>query len=310
MTPGSTIGRCSHQASRRDRASAWLRWRRNALRQTGASAPASASSCAWHGSPAAACWCCAATRRRASRPCSTTPASRQTACWCSHASGVESEAQLPFAVLHQLLRPVLGELARCPGPQASALRGALGLEDVGGDERFLVSAAVLSLLDEAATGRRCCAWSTTPTGSTRPRPAPGRSSPAGSRPRPSSCCSRPGKARPAASRRRGCPSRARRGPRPRGRGELLEASAGRSQPAAARPARRRHRRHAAGPARAPVALSAAQLGRATSRRLDPLPVGRPGRAGVPGRVERLPARHRTPAAVAAADDEGDAGRRC
>ena len=64
--------------------------------------------------------------------------------------GIESEAHLPFAALHQLLRPVLRHLERIPGPQESALRGALGLGAGGGDDRFLVSLAVLSLLAETA----------------------------------------------------------------------------------------------------------------------------------------------------------------
>ena len=42
-------------------------------------------------------------------------------------AGVESEAELPFAALHRLLRPVLGLTGRLPGPQAAALGGALGL---------------------------------------------------------------------------------------------------------------------------------------------------------------------------------------
>jgi DNA-binding CsgD family transcriptional regulator len=72
------------------------------------------------------------------------------------ASGVESEAELPFAALHQLLRPVLGLAARLPGAQAEALGGALGLGPPGREEpedRFLVSVAVLSLLAEAAEDR-------------------------------------------------------------------------------------------------------------------------------------------------------------
>jgi DNA-binding CsgD family transcriptional regulator len=65
-------------------------------------------------------------------------------------SGVESEAHLPFAVLHQLLRPVVGLVENLPPPQAAALSGALGLTAGGGDDRFLVSLAALSLLAEAA----------------------------------------------------------------------------------------------------------------------------------------------------------------
>ena len=69
------------------------------------------------------------------------------------AAGVESEAELPFAALHQLLRPVLDLAGRIPEAQAAALGGALGLgpSEGRGDEdqdRFLVSVAVLSVLAE------------------------------------------------------------------------------------------------------------------------------------------------------------------
>ncbi|MBI0316885.1 ATP-binding protein, partial [Streptomyces javensis] len=48
-------------------------------------------------------------------------------------TGSESEANLTFAGLHQLLRPVLGETARLPGRQRAALLGAMGLgDDFGG----------------------------------------------------------------------------------------------------------------------------------------------------------------------------------
>ena len=69
------------------------------------------------------------------------------------ARGVESESELPFASLHQLLRPVLDHLERLPAPQRAALRGALGLERGVAEERFLVSAACLSLLSEIAERR-------------------------------------------------------------------------------------------------------------------------------------------------------------
>jgi DNA-binding CsgD family transcriptional regulator len=68
-------------------------------------------------------------------------------------AGVESEAQLPFAALHQIVRPVLEHVESLPQPQAAALRGALGLAAGGGEDRFLVSLAVLSLLAEAAEDR-------------------------------------------------------------------------------------------------------------------------------------------------------------
>jgi DNA-binding CsgD family transcriptional regulator len=69
------------------------------------------------------------------------------------ARGVESEAELAFAGLHQLLRPVLGRVDGLPAPQAMALRAAFGLERGRGDDRFLVSVAVLSVLAEAAERR-------------------------------------------------------------------------------------------------------------------------------------------------------------
>jgi DNA-binding CsgD family transcriptional regulator len=61
--------------------------------------------------------------------------------------GVESEAELPYAALHRLLRPAFPTMSSIAPPQADALRRALGMEPGRGDERFLVSVAVLSLLD-------------------------------------------------------------------------------------------------------------------------------------------------------------------
>jgi DNA-binding CsgD family transcriptional regulator len=68
-------------------------------------------------------------------------------------AGVESEARLPFAALHQLVRPILGLAENLPEPQAAALGGALGLATGASDDRFLVSLATLSLLAEAAESR-------------------------------------------------------------------------------------------------------------------------------------------------------------
>jgi len=65
------------------------------------------------------------------------------------ATGIEAESGLPFAGLHQLLRPALGLLDRLPAGQAAALRGALGLAGPAGD-RFLIGVGLLSLLGEAA----------------------------------------------------------------------------------------------------------------------------------------------------------------
>ena len=67
--------------------------------------------------------------------------------------GTESETCLPFAALHQLLRPVLGDADAIPEIQRRALRCALGLEAHARPEPFQVSVAVLSLLAEAAARR-------------------------------------------------------------------------------------------------------------------------------------------------------------
>lgn len=69
------------------------------------------------------------------------------------AAGVEAESALPFAGLHMLLRPALGRLDALPGPQASALRAALGLAPAVGEDRFLVGLAVLTPLAELAEER-------------------------------------------------------------------------------------------------------------------------------------------------------------
>jgi DNA-binding CsgD family transcriptional regulator/tetratricopeptide (TPR) repeat protein len=66
------------------------------------------------------------------------------------ARGVESEATLPFAALHQLLRPVFELLERLPAPQASALRAAFALKGGGAPDLYRVPLAVLTLLAEAA----------------------------------------------------------------------------------------------------------------------------------------------------------------
>jgi DNA-binding CsgD family transcriptional regulator/tetratricopeptide (TPR) repeat protein len=63
--------------------------------------------------------------------------------------GIEAEHELPFASMHQLVRPCLHLVDRLPAPQAAALRSALGLSFDGVTDRFLVSVGLLSLLAEA-----------------------------------------------------------------------------------------------------------------------------------------------------------------
>jgi DNA-binding CsgD family transcriptional regulator len=62
------------------------------------------------------------------------------------ARGIESEAQIPFGSLLELIRPALVMLERIPPPQAAALEGALALRPATAHDRFAVGAATLSLL--------------------------------------------------------------------------------------------------------------------------------------------------------------------
>jgi DNA-binding CsgD family transcriptional regulator len=71
----------------------------------------------------------------------------------ARADGVEAEMELPFAALHQLTRPMLGQLSALPDPQRDALGVAFGLCSGSAPDRFLVGLAVLGLLSEVAAGR-------------------------------------------------------------------------------------------------------------------------------------------------------------
>jgi DNA-binding CsgD family transcriptional regulator len=62
------------------------------------------------------------------------------------ARGIESEAQIPFGSLLELIRPALVLLDKIPAPQAAALEAALALRPAAAQDRFAVGAATLSLL--------------------------------------------------------------------------------------------------------------------------------------------------------------------
>ena len=66
------------------------------------------------------------------------------------AEGVESETHLPFAGLHQLLRPLTGLLDRLPAVERRALEAAFGLAPGDPATRFLAAAGALDLIAEAA----------------------------------------------------------------------------------------------------------------------------------------------------------------
>jgi DNA-binding CsgD family transcriptional regulator len=69
------------------------------------------------------------------------------------AQGIESESELPFSGLFELLRPAVPELERIPEAQGASLRSALALGPPAAGDRFTIAAATLSLLAAAAEAR-------------------------------------------------------------------------------------------------------------------------------------------------------------
>jgi DNA-binding CsgD family transcriptional regulator len=69
------------------------------------------------------------------------------------ATGVEAETQLPFAGLHQLLRPILSSLPQLSDVQRHAIGAALGAESAAPPERFMIALAALNLIAEAAASK-------------------------------------------------------------------------------------------------------------------------------------------------------------
>jgi hypothetical protein len=80
-------------------------------------------------------------------------AARAAGFWVLSAVGVESEAQLPFAGLHQILRPVLRSVSELPPLYATALRSAFGLAEGPAPELFQIALAAVNLLAAAAAQR-------------------------------------------------------------------------------------------------------------------------------------------------------------
>ncbi len=68
------------------------------------------------------------------------------------ATGVQSEAHLPFAGLHQLLRPILAATDDLPARQRIALLAAFGMADAAAPDLFLIALAALELLADTAAG--------------------------------------------------------------------------------------------------------------------------------------------------------------
>ena len=65
-------------------------------------------------------------------------------------TGVQSERELPFAGLHAMLGPLLGDIHELPAPQVAALQSALALGPAEPGDAFATYAAVLGLVANAA----------------------------------------------------------------------------------------------------------------------------------------------------------------
>ena len=66
------------------------------------------------------------------------------------ATGVQCEARLPFAGLHQMLRPVRERAVQLPSVQRDALNAAFGLTDEEAPEHFRIAMAALDLISDVA----------------------------------------------------------------------------------------------------------------------------------------------------------------
>src|SRR5262245_42281804 len=66
------------------------------------------------------------------------------------ATGVPAESRLPFAGLHQLLRPLADDIDVLPGQLRDAIGSAFGKGSGNAPDRFLVAMAVTNLLAAAA----------------------------------------------------------------------------------------------------------------------------------------------------------------
>src|SRR5258708_7103056 len=65
-------------------------------------------------------------------------------------TGGQSEARLPFAGLHQLLRPILQLAEALPPPQRAALLAAFGMAEEVAPELFLIGLAALELIADTS----------------------------------------------------------------------------------------------------------------------------------------------------------------
>jgi tetratricopeptide (TPR) repeat protein len=72
-------------------------------------------------------------------------------------TGVESEANLPYAGLQQLLQPVMASAGNLADPQKAALLAALGMRSGPSPEMFLVALAAVNLIVDVGADKPICA---------------------------------------------------------------------------------------------------------------------------------------------------------
>ena len=113
-------------------------------------------------------------------------------CRVAHAAGVESEMELVYAGLHQLVTPMLDRLERLPAPQANALQTAFGLAPGRRRTGSWSSWPPSACWPRWPRSTHWSAWSTTRSGWIRPRRRSLASLPVGWPRSRSSWCSRPG----------------------------------------------------------------------------------------------------------------------
>ena len=112
-----------------------------------------------------------ASRGSANRPCCGPPSEQaaELGFVVLRARGYESESDIPFAGLLELLTPLLALRDKIPEVQARALSSALALEPPTPFDRFAVPAGMLSLLAAAAEEQPYLVSPTTSNGSTTRR---------------------------------------------------------------------------------------------------------------------------------------------
>lgn len=74
-----------------------------------------------------------------------------TGCHVARIAGVPSELEMPYAGIHQLCKPMLGNLDLLPEPQKNALQVAFGLVSGTPPDQFRMGVAVLGLLAAVAS---------------------------------------------------------------------------------------------------------------------------------------------------------------